>query len=321
MPTPRSPRWASATPARPSSTPRGPTSSGARGRPRSAACLDLADRAGAAALLRGHDVAVDALPARASPLAIHAALKAGTPVVCLSARGAATIPGLAEEAARRGGLVVLGCGLEPGLAGSWRASWPSGSIASTSSTSSAAASRSGPRRPSATRSSRGPRAPPAGSAGPRRRRGSRGLGAPVLGRGDRDLAGRGRARGLARGLRDVAPRDPRSPGARDRDPEDAALARVRGQGERAPGPGPALRVAGGRGRLARGPQAPARRGPLPAAPARPRRARSRAAPRGGDRRARRPAFARSGRDGRPLDRRLHGHGENDQLHGVRSWRA
>jgi lysine 6-dehydrogenase len=79
------------------------------------ACLDLGDRAGAVALLRGHDVAVDALPARASPLAIHAALEAGTPVVTLSARGAATIPNLAEEATRRGGLVVLGCGLEPGL--------------------------------------------------------------------------------------------------------------------------------------------------------------------------------------------------------------
>ncbi len=77
--------------------------------------LDLADRAGAVTLLRGHDVAVDALPARASPLAIHAALEAGTPVVTLSARGAATIPDLAEEATRRGGLVVLGCGLEPGL--------------------------------------------------------------------------------------------------------------------------------------------------------------------------------------------------------------
>ena len=78
-------------------------------------CLDLGDRGRAVALLRGHDVVVDALPARASPLAIHAALEAGTPVVTLSARGAATIPGLAQEAERRGGLVVLGCGLEPGL--------------------------------------------------------------------------------------------------------------------------------------------------------------------------------------------------------------
>jgi saccharopine dehydrogenase-like NADP-dependent oxidoreductase len=43
--------------------------------------LDLADRAAAAGLLRGHDAAVDALPARASPLAIHAALEAGTPLV------------------------------------------------------------------------------------------------------------------------------------------------------------------------------------------------------------------------------------------------
>jgi saccharopine dehydrogenase-like NADP-dependent oxidoreductase len=79
------------------------------------ACLDLADRAAAVTLLRGHDVAVDALPARASPLAIHAALDTGTPLVTLSARGAGTIPDLAAETARRGGLVVLGCGLEPGL--------------------------------------------------------------------------------------------------------------------------------------------------------------------------------------------------------------
>ena len=79
------------------------------------ACLDLANRAQAVALLRGHDVAVDALPARATPLAVHAALEAGTPLVTLSARGAAAIPNLSEEAEQRGGLVVLGCGLEPGL--------------------------------------------------------------------------------------------------------------------------------------------------------------------------------------------------------------
>jgi lysine 6-dehydrogenase len=78
-------------------------------------CLDLADRAAAVALLRGHDAAIDALPARASPLGIHAALEAGTPLVTLSARGAAGMPELAAEAARRGGLIVLGCGLEPGL--------------------------------------------------------------------------------------------------------------------------------------------------------------------------------------------------------------
>jgi saccharopine dehydrogenase-like NADP-dependent oxidoreductase len=78
-------------------------------------CLDLADRAAAVALLRGHGAAIDALPARASPLAIHAALAAGTPLVTLSARGAASLPDLATEAARQAGLVVLGCGLEPGL--------------------------------------------------------------------------------------------------------------------------------------------------------------------------------------------------------------
>jgi lysine 6-dehydrogenase len=77
--------------------------------------LDLAAGAEAVALLRGHDVVVDALPARASPLAIRAALEARTPLVSLSARGAATIPDLAEAAERHGALVVPGCGLEPGL--------------------------------------------------------------------------------------------------------------------------------------------------------------------------------------------------------------
>jgi saccharopine dehydrogenase-like NADP-dependent oxidoreductase len=77
--------------------------------------VDLADRAAAVALLRRHDVGVDALSTRASPLAIRAALDAEIPLVTLSARGAAAVPGLGEEVARHGRLVVLGCGLEPGL--------------------------------------------------------------------------------------------------------------------------------------------------------------------------------------------------------------
>jgi lysine 6-dehydrogenase len=79
------------------------------------ACLDLADRRAAVALLRRHDVAVDGLPTRASPLTIHATLEAGTPLVTLSARGVETVAALAEEAARHPTLVVRGCGLEPGL--------------------------------------------------------------------------------------------------------------------------------------------------------------------------------------------------------------
>jgi lysine 6-dehydrogenase len=77
--------------------------------------VDLADRVAAVALLRRHDVAVDSLPTRRSPLAIHAALDAGTPLVTLSARGMETEGGLVEEAARHPTLVVRGCGLEPGL--------------------------------------------------------------------------------------------------------------------------------------------------------------------------------------------------------------
>ena len=77
--------------------------------------VDLVDRGAAGALLRRHDVAVDALPTRASPLAVHAVLDAGTPLVTLSARGMETESGLVEEAARHSTLVVRGCGLEPGL--------------------------------------------------------------------------------------------------------------------------------------------------------------------------------------------------------------
>jgi len=77
--------------------------------------VDLTDRVAAVALLRRHDVAVDGLPTRSSPLAIHAALGAGTPLVTLSARGIETEGGLAEEAARHPTLIVRGCGLEPGL--------------------------------------------------------------------------------------------------------------------------------------------------------------------------------------------------------------
>jgi lysine 6-dehydrogenase len=77
--------------------------------------VDLADRGAAVALLGRHDVAVDGLPTRASPLAIRAALGSGTPLVTLSARGVDTEAGLAEEAARQPTLVVRGCGLEPGL--------------------------------------------------------------------------------------------------------------------------------------------------------------------------------------------------------------
>src|SRR5215831_9919687 len=85
--------------------------------------VDLADRQAAVALLRRCDVAVDGLPTRASPLAVHAALGTGTPLVTLSARGVDMEAGLAEEAARQPTLVVRGCGLEPGLTESSRAAW------------------------------------------------------------------------------------------------------------------------------------------------------------------------------------------------------
>jgi lysine 6-dehydrogenase len=77
--------------------------------------LDLADGAAARTEARRHDVIVDALPPRASALAVRAAVEAARPLVTLSGRGLEAGAPPAAEAARRGVLVVLGCGLEPGL--------------------------------------------------------------------------------------------------------------------------------------------------------------------------------------------------------------
>lgn len=77
--------------------------------------LDLADQESAARLLAGFDAAVAALPHAVSPLAIRAAVRAGTPLVDLARPGAELLPTLRQEAEAAGGLVVLGCGVEPGL--------------------------------------------------------------------------------------------------------------------------------------------------------------------------------------------------------------
>jgi len=81
----------------------------------STARLDLGDQAAAVKLMAGFDVALGALPWSASLLAIRAALQAGTPFVDLARPDEEQWPELRQAAQAAGGLVVLGCGLEPGL--------------------------------------------------------------------------------------------------------------------------------------------------------------------------------------------------------------
>ena len=77
--------------------------------------LDLGDRAATTQLMAGFDVVVAALPKEAIPLGIRAAVAAKTPLVDLSW----PLPELVEEVKQHveaeGGLVIPGCGVEPGL--------------------------------------------------------------------------------------------------------------------------------------------------------------------------------------------------------------
>jgi saccharopine dehydrogenase-like NADP-dependent oxidoreductase len=77
--------------------------------------LDLNDQAAATRLLTNFDAVLAALPRTASPLAIRAALQAGTPLVDLTMPPHDRLPALQELARSTGGLVILACGLEPGL--------------------------------------------------------------------------------------------------------------------------------------------------------------------------------------------------------------
>jgi len=81
----------------------------------STARLDLSDQAAAARLLANFDVALGALPWSASLLAIRAALQAGTPLVDLARSDEEQWPELRRAAQAAGVLIILGCGLEPGL--------------------------------------------------------------------------------------------------------------------------------------------------------------------------------------------------------------
>lgn len=77
--------------------------------------LDLGDQAAATQLVGEHDAVVAALPKGAIPLGIRAAAAAGVPLVDLSWPPDSDLPELRQCVEAAGSLVILGCGVEPGL--------------------------------------------------------------------------------------------------------------------------------------------------------------------------------------------------------------
>jgi lysine 6-dehydrogenase len=77
--------------------------------------LDLHDQAAAAKLMAGFDASIGALPKPASMLAIRAASRANVPYVDLTRPDSDQLPALRQEVEAAGNLVVLACGVEPGL--------------------------------------------------------------------------------------------------------------------------------------------------------------------------------------------------------------
>ena len=77
--------------------------------------LDLSDQAAAARLMSGFDVIVAALPKPAIPLGIRAAAAARRPLVDLSWPAETDLADLRQRVEAAGTLVILGCGVEPGL--------------------------------------------------------------------------------------------------------------------------------------------------------------------------------------------------------------
>ncbi len=75
----------------------------------------LAERDAVIELMHEYEAAVAALPRPANRLAIEAALEAGLPLVDLARPQDDWIPDLRREVADAGVLIVLGCGVEPGL--------------------------------------------------------------------------------------------------------------------------------------------------------------------------------------------------------------
>jgi lysine 6-dehydrogenase len=85
----------------------------------STVALDLSDQGAAKRLMADFDAIVGALPWGAVGLGIRAAVAAGTPLVDLARPHETELPGLRREVEAARGLVVLGCGLEPGLTEIW----------------------------------------------------------------------------------------------------------------------------------------------------------------------------------------------------------
>jgi lysine 6-dehydrogenase len=77
--------------------------------------LDLSHQEAAAQLVAKFDAVVAALPRTASPLGIRAALQAGVPLVDLTRPNEDEVKALKQAAHAAGGLIILGCGVEPGL--------------------------------------------------------------------------------------------------------------------------------------------------------------------------------------------------------------
>jgi lysine 6-dehydrogenase len=77
--------------------------------------LDLNDHTAATQLMTGFDAIVGALPQAAIPLGIRAAVAAGTPLVDLLWPSETEMADLKQQVEAAGSLVILGCGVEPGL--------------------------------------------------------------------------------------------------------------------------------------------------------------------------------------------------------------
>jgi lysine 6-dehydrogenase len=77
--------------------------------------LDLRDQPAASRLMTAHHAVVAALPKPVSPLAIRAATAAGTPLVDLTRPLEGELENLERQMDAAGALVILACGVEPGL--------------------------------------------------------------------------------------------------------------------------------------------------------------------------------------------------------------
>lgn len=77
--------------------------------------VDLSDVETAVGIFQGHDAALSALHWDVSLLAFRAALGAGVPIVDLAIPLEDDLPGLRSAVEESNGLIILGCGLEPGL--------------------------------------------------------------------------------------------------------------------------------------------------------------------------------------------------------------